>query len=89
MYEYLSELGIADYENINGYSLATERNRDILKIRFNTSKTHRIKKTERFVYPRQQKLITVDSGTHRQVHVTEINPTLRNVMNELDVIVKH
>ncbi|MDX1343067.1 DUF3461 family protein [Reinekea sp. G2M2-21] len=89
MYNNLLALGINDLDNINGYTLSTEKNRDILKIRFRTTKGHFFKRTARFIYPRQHKIVTVDSGTRTKVHMTEISPTLRYVIEELDQIACH
>ena len=89
MYDNLLALGIEDLNNINGYSLCTEKNRDVLKINFRTSKGHFFKRTQRFIYPRQHKVVTVDSGTGSKVHMTEISSTLRYVIQELDQIACH
>lgn len=89
MYENLLALGIQDLDNINGYSLTTEKDRDILKIRFRSGKGHLFKRSQRYVYPRQHKTVTVDSGTGEKVHLTEISPTLRYVIGELDRIATH
>ncbi len=89
MYNNLLALGIHDLNNIYGYSLTTEKDRDILKIRFRSCKGHFFKRTERFVYPRQHKTVTVDSGTGEKVYLTEISPTLRYVISELDQIAAH
>lgn len=89
MYDNLLALGIDDLDKINGYSLTTERDRDILKIRFRSGKGHMFKRSARFIYPRQHKVVTVDSGTGSKVHMTEISSTLRYVIQELDKIACH
>ncbi len=89
MYNNILALGINDLDNINGYTLSTEKDRDVLKINFRASKGHLFKRSLRFIYPRQHKLVTVDSGTHAKVHMTEISPTLRYVIEELDQIACH
>lgn len=89
MYDNLLALGIDDLDQINGYSLSTEKDRDILKIRFRSGKRHMFKRYERFIYPRQHKVVTVDSGTGSKVHMTEISSTLRYVIEELDQIACH
>ena len=89
MYDNILALGINDLENIKGYSLNSEKDRDILKVRFHPSKGHYINRTKRYVYPRQHKLVTVDSGRREKVHMTEISPTLRYVIEELDQIACH
>lgn len=89
MYDNLLALGIDDLDQINGYSLSTEKDRDILKIRFRPGRGHLFKRYERFIYPRQHKIVTVDSGTGSKVHMTEISSTLRYVIEELDQIACH
>lgn len=89
MYDNLLALGINDLDNINGYTLQTEKNRDILKIRFRAGRKHFLKRSQRFVYPRQHKVVTVDSGTGSKIHMTEISPTLRYVIEELEKIAHH
>jgi hypothetical protein len=89
MYNNLLALGIDDLNNINGYTLSTEKNRDVLRINFRPSKGHLLKRSQRFIYPRQHKVVTVDSGTGSKIHMTEISPTLRYVIAELDQIACH
>lgn len=89
MYDNLHALGIQETDKINGYSLCTEKDRDILKINFRTEKGHFLKRSQRFIYPRQHKFVTVDSGTQTKLHMTEICPTLRYVIEELDQITCH
>ena len=89
MYDNLLALGIDNLDKINGYSLCTEKDRDILKISFRPGKGHFFKRSEKFIYPRQHKVVTVDSGTGSKVHMTEISPTLRYVIAELDQIACH
>ena len=89
MYNNILALGINDLENIKGYSLNPEKDRDILKIRFHPSKGHYINRSQRYIYPRQHKIVTVDSGRHEKVHMTEISSTLRYVIEELDQIACH
>ena len=89
MYDNLLALGIDNLDKINGYSLSSEKDRDILKIRFRSRKGHFFKRSATFVYPRQHKVVTVDSGTGSKIHMTEISPTLRYVIAELDQIACH
>ncbi|TCS41323.1 DUF3461 family protein [Reinekea marinisedimentorum] len=89
MYDNLQALGIDQLDKISGYKLTTEKDRDVLKIIFRPERGHVLKHTQRFIYPRQHKLVTVDSGTHRKLHMTEISPALRYVIEELDQIACH
>lgn len=89
MYDNLLALGIEDLDKINGYTLSTEKDQDVLKIRFRPGKGHLFKRSAKFIYPRQHKIVTVDSGTRSRIHMTEISPTLRHVIAELDQISCH
>lgn len=89
MYDNLLALGIDDLDKINGYTLSTEKDRDILKIRFRAGKGQLFRRHARFIYPRQHKIVTVDSGTGSKVHMTEISSTLRYVLAELEQIACH
>lgn len=89
MFDNLLALGIKDLDNINGYSLVTEQDRDILKVHFRASKFHLLKRYQKFIYPRQHKIVTIDSGRKSKIHMTEISPTLRYVIEELDRIARH
>ena len=89
MYENLIALGIQDLDKINGYSLTTEKDRDILKIHFRNGRKQLFKRSQRYVYPRQHKTVIADSGTGEKVHLTEISSTLRYVIRELDTIAAH
>jgi hypothetical protein len=89
MYDNLQALGIHHLDKISGYKLTTEKDRDVLKISFRPEKGRLLKHTQRFIYPRQHKLITVNSGTREKLHMTEISPSLRYVIEELDQIACH
>jgi len=90
MYENLMALGLRKLDHIKKYRLHTEANRDVLKIYFDATPGHFFGHSETFVYPRQLKRIKVDTGpTNEYISVSEISPTLRYVVDELDQIARH
>jgi hypothetical protein len=86
MYDNLKGIGITNPTSIDEYSLRQEINFDILKIYFKKEKGDFFAKSVKFKYPRQHKTVMVDSGTQKFKQVTEINPDLRYVIEELDAI---
>jgi hypothetical protein len=88
MFENLKAIGVTDTDNIEKYTLRTEGRFDILKIYYKRDKGEMFARSEKLKYPRQLKRIKVDSGTQKYADTTEISPTLRYVVEELDVIAK-
>lgn len=86
MYQYLTDLGIRNPEQIEKYTLRQEALSDVLKVYFHKQKGELFAKSIKFKYPRQQKTILVDSGRHQYKDVTEINRTLTLVLDELNEI---
>lgn len=86
MYHYLTDLGIRNPSQIEKYTLRQEALSDVLKIYFHKQKGELFAKNMTFKYPRQKKIILVDSGTHTYKDVTEINRTLTLVLDELNEI---
>lgn len=87
MYDNLKSLGINQPEDIERYSLRQEANNDILKIYFRKDKGEFFAKSVKFKYPRQRKTIAADNGgVSGFKEVNEINPNLRYVIDELDLI---
>ncbi|MHA7878817.1 MAG: DUF3461 family protein [Saccharospirillum sp.] len=88
MYEHLNAIGVTDTDSIEKYTLRTEGHYDILKVYYKRAKGDLFARSEKFKYPRQHKRLKADSGTGRYVDTTEISPTLRYVVEELDRIAK-
>ncbi len=89
MYPNLKAIGIVDVDSIEKYTVRTEGKADVLKVYYKREKGDLFAKSEKFKYPRQQKRVMVDSGTHTYNETSEIAPTLRYVIEELDKIAKH
>lgn len=88
MYPNLNAIGITDIDKIEKYTVRTEGKNDVLKIYYARDKGDLFARSEKFKYPRQQKRVKVDSGTGSYADTTEIAPTLRYVIEELDQIAK-
>lgn len=89
MYENLKALGLPDTASIERFSLRSESEFDILKIYHKKKKGELFAKSEKFKFPRQQKRLRVDAdGKSKYQSVSEISPTLRYVVEELDTICK-
>ncbi|MDP5254863.1 MULTISPECIES: DUF3461 family protein [unclassified Vibrio] len=86
MYPHLASLGIHEPQQIDRYTLRQEANKDVLKIYFHKQKGELFAKSVKFKFPRQQKSVLVDSGSHLYRDVTEINRNLTLVVDELNAI---
>jgi hypothetical protein len=88
MYPNLQAIGVVDTDNVEKYTVRTEGKSDVLKIYYVRDKGDLFARSEKFKYPRQQKRVKVDSGTGSYSDTSEIAPTLRYVIEELDQIAK-
>ena len=88
MYPNLNAIGITDTDRVEKYTVRTEGRNDVLKIYYARDKGDLFARSEKFKYPRQQKRVKVDSGTSTYTNTSEIAPTLRYVIEELDRIAK-
>lgn len=88
MYDNLKAIGVIDIDNIEKYTVRTEGKADVLKIYYRRDKGDLFARSEKFKYPRQQKRVKVDSGLGTYSDTTEIAPTLRYVIEELDQVAR-
>ena len=86
MHEHLSNLGIQDPSTIDNYTLRQEGDQDILKIYFKKPKGGFFAKSVKFKYPRQPKRVLIDSTNNEYQETLEINPSLKSVIKELDLV---
>lgn len=86
MYEHLKNLGITNPEEIDRYSLRQESYCDILKIYFQKGKGAFFAKSVKFKYPRQPKTVPIEGTAQEYKEITEINPNLGYLIEELDQI---
>lgn len=89
MYENLKAIGVTDIDQIEKYTVRTEGRADVLKVYYRREKGDLFARSEKFKYPRQQKRVKVDSGSGAYSDTSEIAPTLRYVIEELDQIARH
>ncbi|MEL0629019.1 DUF3461 family protein [Psychromonas aquatilis] len=84
MYPHLRDIGIRTPENITRYSLRREGEKDVLKVYFRKESGMLIGRSSKYKFQRQMK--TVSSGQHEQstTKLSEINPTLHKIIQELD-----
>lgn len=88
MYENLKAIGITDVDQIEKYTVRTEGRADVLKVYYRRDKGDLFARSEKFKYPRQHKRVKVDSGSGAYSDMSEIAPTLRYVIEELDQIAR-
>jgi hypothetical protein len=88
MYENLKAIGITEVDTIEKYTVRTEGHHDVLKVYYQRDKGDLFARSEKFKYPRQQKRVKVDSGSNKYNTTSEIAPTLRYVIEELDQVAK-
>ncbi|MFQ3231034.1 DUF3461 family protein [Reinekea sp.] len=86
MFKNLKAIGITDVEAIEKYTVRTEGNHDVLKVYYKREKGDMFARSEKFKYPRQSKRVKVDSGSNKYNATSEIAPTLRYVIEELDKV---
>jgi len=89
MYENIKALGIDDTNSIESYNLRSEAEFDILKIYHKKVKGEFFARSEKFKFPRQQKRVRFDNNGREDYQiVSEISPTLRYIVDELDQVCK-
>lgn len=86
MNNILQDAGISDADNIEKYSLRQEGDNDVLKVYYKKVGNEFFARSTKFKFPRERKTITVDSGTNRKEEISEINPVVSAVVDELDRI---
>jgi len=89
MQPHLKSIGIRNIEDIKRYSLRQEGERDILKIYFRKSGRELLARSSKFKFQRQQKRVSGGYQGDNYTNLSEINPTLRNIIKELDALAIH
>jgi len=84
MQTHLQSIGIRNTEDIKRYSLRKEGERDILKIYFKKSGRELLARSSKFKFQRQQKRVSGGYQGDSYTNLSEINPTLRGIIKELD-----
>ncbi len=88
MYPNLNAIGITNTDAVEKYTIRTEGNDDVLKVYYQREKGGLFARSEKFKYPRQKKRVKAESSNASFKETTEIAPTLRYVIEELDKISK-
>jgi len=86
MQPHLKSIGIKNVEDIKRYSLRQEGERDILKIYFRKSGRELLARSSKFKFQRQQKRVSGGYKGDTYTNMSEINPTLRSIIDELDAL---
>lgn len=86
MHTHLNTIGIHKIEDITRYSLRQEGERDILKIYFRKTGRELLARSSKFKFQRQQKRVSGGYKGDNFTNLSEINPTLRNIIDELDTL---
>ena len=84
MQTQLNSIGIHNVEDIKRYSLRQEGERDILKIYFKKHGRELLARSTKFKFQRQQKRVSGGYQGDSFTNMSEINPTLRSIIKELD-----
>ena len=86
MQTHLESIGIRNTGDIKRYSLRQEGERDILKIYFKKSGREFLARSSKFKFQRQQKRVSGGYKGDSYTNLSEINPTLRSIIKELDAL---
>ena len=84
MYPNLQDIGIRNPEDIKRYSLRQENDKDVLKVYFRKQPGMLIGKSSKFKFQRQSKKVSGGQNTEKFTELSEINPTLHKIVQELD-----
>lgn len=86
-YPALTEMGVANPNEIARYSLQTINNRDILRIIYKRQKGSFLPRSKKFTFGRAQKMVITDGGKQETELVHEISPFVLKVTSELQQLV--
>ncbi|TEW43854.1 DUF3461 family protein [Psychromonas algicola] len=84
MYPNLRDIGIRNPEDIKRYSLRQEGEKDVLKVYFRKQGGMLIGKSSKYKFQRQMKRVSGGQNNEKFTDLSEINPTLRKIIQELD-----
>ena len=86
MQPHLNSIGIRNVEDIKRYSLRKEGERDILKVYFKKNGRELLARSSKYKFQRQQKIVSGGYQGDNFTNLSEINPTLHNIIKELDAL---
>jgi len=86
-YPTLADMGIANPEQIDRYSLQTSGNTDVLRVIYNREKGSLLHSSKKFKFPRNVRFIEQDGGSKKNDTISEVSPALSRAIAELHKIV--
>lgn len=84
MYPHLRDIGIRTPENIIRYSLRREGEKDVLKVYFRKESGMLIGRNSKYKFQRQIKTVSGGQNQESYTNLSEINPALHKIIQELD-----
>jgi hypothetical protein len=87
-YKYLRELGIENVDDIETYSLRTEKEQDVLKVYYQRKKGDLFHRSEKFKFHRSRRRVP-GPAENEQGEISEVSPLLTKVLAELDSATTH
>ena len=87
-YPRLSEMGVCSPLQIDKFFVSSIDRTDILRIIYERPKGSILPQSRTYRFPRIQKSSVVDSGTREAEYILETDPTLREALDELRVILE-
>lgn len=87
-YPALEEMGVRNPDEITYYTLRSEGNDDVLKIRYKRQKGSFLPSSRKYKFGRSSKKVSVDRGKQEFKETYLISPFLQKAIAELDKIVK-
>ncbi len=88
-YTSLTEMGVANPEEIARYTIYMVHNTDILRIIYTRKRGSMLPVSKTFKFPRVKKSVLVDGGTRQTQIVYESAPVFQNALIELEDLLEH
>ena len=86
-YLMLADMGIANPEQIDRYSLQASGDTDILRVIYKREKGSLLPSSKKFKFPRRVRIIEADGGSKKIETIAEVSPALSQAVTELHNIV--
>ena len=86
-YPTLTDMGIANPNQITRYSLQASGDMDILRIVYKREKGSLLPGSKKFKFPRKVRVLEQDGGSKKNETITEVSPALSRAVTELHQIV--
>jgi len=85
----LTEMGVANPDDIARYTIYTVHDTDMLRIIYARKKGSLLPVSKTFKFPRIKKSVLVDSGTRQTQVLFERNPTFESALTEIEEILEN